>query len=180
MKKCLFFAALFSAFVGTASAESELLDIDVRTLAGDQTINLADTYKGKVVLVVNVASKCGYTYQYEQLEATYQKYRDQGFVILGFPSNDFKGQEPGSEEEIAEFCRLTYGVKFPMFEKMQVKESGEVHPLYQRLAEQTGYPKWNFFKYLIGRDGKLVEMYNSRVEPNSDELVTAIEGELES
>ncbi|MDM3869752.1 glutathione peroxidase [Porticoccus sp. W117] len=171
---------LLSVSAVAAFAEPKLLDIDVRTLAGDKTVNLAETYNGNVVLVVNVASKCGYTYQYEQLEATYQKYRDQGLVILGFPSNDFKGQEPGSEEEIAQFCRLTYGVQFPMFEKMSVKEGGDVHPLYQRLADQKGYPKWNFFKYLIGRDGKLIEMYNSKVEPNSEELVVAIKKALAS
>ncbi|UTW45583.1 glutathione peroxidase [bacterium SCSIO 12696] len=178
MKLRLWLVLLCFVASAFAHAGSALLDINVRTLAGDEKVNLADQYNGKVVLVVNVASKCGYTYQYEQLEATYQKYRDQGLVILGFPSNDFKGQEPGSEKQIAEFCRLTYGVQFPMFEKMSVKAGGDVHPLYQRLADQAGYPKWNFFKYLIGRDGKLVDMYNSKVEPDSEELVSAIEREL--
>jgi glutathione peroxidase len=146
-----------------------------RRLASDETVNLCEAYKGKVMLVVNTASKCGFTGQYEGLEALYDKYGDQGLVVVGFPSNDFGNQEPGNEDQIKDFCRLTYSVEFPMFEKTSVKK-GKADPFYQYLAEQTGvYPKWNFYKYLIDRDGKVVDVYSSMTSPSSKKMVQTIE-----
>ncbi len=154
------------------------LNFEVRRLAGDETVKLCDAYQGKVVLMVNTASKCGFTGQYEGLEALYDKYRDRGLVVLGFPSNDFGNQEPGSEEQIQQFCRLTYSVEFPMFEKVHVKK-GNASPLYQYLAAQTGaYPKWNFYKYLINREGEVIDYFSSITSPESKKLVTAIENLL--
>ena len=156
----------------------ELLDQDFRRLAGDDVVNLGEAYSGKVLLVVNTASKCGNTPQYEGLEKLYQEYQDAGLVVLGFPSNDFMGQEPGTEEEIQEFCRLTYSVKFPMFEKVSVKK-GEAHPFYDQLAAESGtYPTWNFHKYLIGRDGQLIAEFSPRTKPYDDELLASIEDAL--
>jgi len=161
--------------VSTLTAnEGALLDQDFRKLAADEVVNLADAYEGKVLLIVNTASKCGNTPQYEGLEKLYEEYADDGLVVLGFPSNDFFGQEPGSEDEILEFCRLTYSVKFPMFEKVTVKE-GDAHPLFDQLAAASGtYPTWNFHKYLIGRDGQLISEFSPRTQPYSDALVAAI------
>lgn len=162
----------------SASANESLLDQDFRRLASDETINLSDAYGGKVLLIVNTASKCGNTPQYDGLEALYQEYGDDGFVVLGFPSNDFLGQEPGTEEEIQEFCRLTYKVKFPMFEKVTVKE-GDAHPFYKKLAVKAGtYPTWNFHKFLIGRDGKLISEFSPRTQPDDGDLVAAIKAAL--
>lgn len=161
-----------------AQACSELLDFERKRLASDERVKLYEAYQGKVVLVVNTASKCGYTYQYEGLEELYRRYGEQGLVVLGFPSNDFANQEPGSEQQIASFCRLTYGVKFPMFEKSHVARGTE-DPLFKALAKAAGeYPGWNFHKYLIDRSGKLVGSFGSRVEPLGDELVNAVEGQL--
>jgi glutathione peroxidase len=162
-----------------ASANAaELLDQDFRRLAGDEIVNLGDAYSGKVILVVNTASKCGNTPQYDGLESLYQEYTDAGLVVLGFPSNDFLGQEPGTEEEIQEFCRLTYKVKFPMFEKVTVKE-GNAHPFYDQLAAAAGtYPTWNFHKYLIGRDGKLIAEFSPRTQPYDDKLLSSIKAAL--
>jgi len=132
-------------------------------------------YRGKVLLIVNTASYCGYTHQYEGLEAMYRKYRESGLVVLGFPSNDFGNQEPGSNKEIAEFCRLTYGVQFPMFEKSSVT-SLEMNPLYAELRADTGQtPKWNFFKYVIDRSGRPAGTFASSVEPDNRELLTLVE-----
>ncbi|WP_439586443.1 glutathione peroxidase [Hydrogenophaga sp.] len=132
-------------------------------------------YSGRVVLVVNTASFCGFTSQYEGLEALNAKYQARGLVVLGFPSNDFGRQEPGSNQAIAEFCENTFGVKFPMFSKTSVVGPG-TNPLYQQLAERTGErPQWNFHKYLIARDGKTVRSYGSRVEPKDPGLLKDIE-----
>ena len=132
-------------------------------------------YQGKVLLVVNTASFCGYTGQYEGLEALYRKYRDRGLVVLGFPSNDYGGHEPGTNKEIAEFCRTTYGIEFPMFEKA----SGirvTANPLYTELIAKTGQaPKWNFHKYLVDRSGKRIESFGSGVEPGDRAFVAALE-----
>ncbi len=135
-------------------------------------------YAGKVILVVNTASYCGFTTQYEGLEGLYAKYADKGLVVLGFPSNDFGKQEPGSSKEIADFCYNTYGVKFPMFAKTAV--SGDTpNPLYADLIKATGKaPAWNFHKYLIGRDGKVIENFPSKVKPSDKALVGAIEKAL--
>ena len=160
------------------ACESDLLDHDFRKLASEEKINLCDTYSGKVLLVVNTASKCGNTPQYDGLEKLYEEYVEKGLVVLGFPSNDFLGQEPGTEENIAEFCRLTYGVQFPMFEKTTVRED-QAHPFYAALANSAGtYPTWNFHKYLIGRDGKLVSEFSPRTQPYDKGMVAAIESEL--
>ncbi len=156
----------------------ELLDQDFRRLASDEVVNLGEAYSGKVVLVVNTASKCGFTSQYEGLESLYEEYGDAGLVVLGFPSNDFMGQEPGTEAEIQEFCRLTYSVKFPMFEKVSVKE-GDAHPFYVGLAAESGtYPTWNFHKYLIGKDGKLIAQFGPRTKPYDEELLGSIQTAL--
>jgi len=132
-------------------------------------------YKGKVVLVVNTASFCGYTNQYEGLEALHRKYRERGLVVLGFPSNDYGGQEPGSNREIAEFCRTTYGVQFPMFEKPAATKLAAT-PLYVQLVAKTGEaPRWNFHKYLVDRSGERVTSFPSAVEPTQREFVSALE-----
>ena len=160
------------------SSDGSLLDQDFRRLASDVVVNLEAAYAGKVVLVVNTASKCGNTPQYEGLEKLYEEYGDEGLVVLGFPSNDFFGQEPGTEESIQEFCRLTYGVKFPMLEKVTVKE-GEAHAFFDQLASAAGtYPTWNFHKYLIGRDGRLIAEFSPRTKPYDDKLVASIQDAL--
>ena len=153
-----------------------LLDHSFRPLAGKEAVRLCDRFEGKVLLVVNTASKCGLTPQYEGLEALHEKYAPQGFAVLGFPSNDFMGQEPGTEAEIKEFCTLTYGVEFPMFEKTSVKKGGAA-PFYDALATAADgeYPGWNFHKYLVGRDGRLVASFGSRTKPDDSALVEAIE-----
>jgi len=137
-------------------------------------------YKGKVILIVNVASQCGFTPQYKDLEALYEKYRDRGFVILGFPANNFGEQEPGTDPEIKKFCTSTYGVTFDMFSKISVMGSDQ-HPLYKFITSDPVYGgdvKWNFQKYLVNRDGKIIGKYFSRVTPLSPELTGAIEGAL--
>ena len=135
-------------------------------------------YSGKVILVVNTASYCGFTKQYEGLEKIYARYAGRGFVILGFPSNDFGQQEPGSKEEIADLCFNTYGVKFPMFAKSAVK-GPQANPLHAQLARATGQePKWNFTKYLIGRDGKVLDYFPSKVTPEDPQLTAKIERAL--
>jgi glutathione peroxidase len=134
-------------------------------------------YSGKVLLVVNTASYCGYTPQYKGLEALYDKYKSRGLVVLGFPSNDFE-QEKGNNKEIAEFCENTYGVKFPMFAASHVK-GPEANALYRQLAGATSQePKWNFYKYLVGRDGKVLAVYPSKVTPDDPALLTALERQL--
>lgn len=160
------------------ACDSELLDHNFRRLASDEQVNLCEAYAGKVILVVNTASKCGLTYQYEGLEKLHQEYSEQDFVVLGFPSNDFFGQEPGTEEQVQDFCKLTYGVQFPMFEKTVVK-GDEAHAFYQGLKEQSGtYPRWNFHKYLIGKNGKLIDDFGPRTKPYSTKLMTRLKKEL--
>ncbi|MBN2886356.1 MAG: glutathione peroxidase [Chromatiaceae bacterium] len=184
MKRGLFALGL-AALTGLAQAGTEpapacssLLDLEVRQLAGEERVNLCEAYQGQVVLIVNTASKCGFTPQYEGLEALYRRYRDRGFVVLGFPSNDFANQEPGSEAEIQQFCRLTYAVEFPMFEKVSVRK-GRAAPLFERLAAAGApYPKWNFYKYLIDREGRLVESYSSMTGPADPKLIKTIESLL--
>lgn len=176
--KVLIFSGLL--MVGQDVMAQGLLDQNYRSLAGKTAVNLKEAYGGDVVLVVNTASKCGFTPQYEGLEALQRKYSAQGFTVLGFPSNDFKGQEPGEEAQIKEFCTLTYGVKFPMFEKVHVT-GADATPLYRDLAKATGVsPGWNFHKYLIARDGTVVANFPSKVEPSDAALVAAIERELKA
>ncbi len=167
-----------SAAAAEPAACSGELDVSMRTLNEDRRVRLCEEYAGKVVLIVNTASKCVFTPQYEGLERLYETYKSRGLVVLGFPSNDFGAQEPGSEKQIQKFCRLTYGVQFPMFEKTAVAKGG-ADPLYRALAASAGeYPRWNFHKYLLDRRGKLVGSFASSVEPGSDELVRAIEALL--
>ena len=162
----------------SVAAGDSLLDQDFRRLASDEVVNIGETYQGKVILVVNTASKCGNTPQYDGLEKLYEEYGDDGLVVLGFPSNDFFGQEPGTEEEIQEFCRLTYKVRFPMFEKVAVKE-GNAHPFFDKLAAEAGtYPTWNFHKSLIGRDGKLITQFSPRTKPYNEKVIAEIESAL--
>lgn len=173
-------ALLFMTVTLSMASDDALLDQDFRRLASDDVVNLGEVYAGKVVLVVNTASKCGNTPQYDGLERLYEDYGDDGFVVLGFPSNDFLGQEPGTEEEIQEFCRLTYKVKFPMFEKVTVKK-GKAHPFFDHLAAASGtYPKWNFHKFLIGRDGKLITQFSPRTQPDDKDVISKIEAALGS
>jgi len=156
----------------------DILDRDYRPLAGQAAVNLRQTYGGEVLLVVNTASKCGFTPQFDGLEALHAKYHAQGFSVLGFPSGDFREQEFKDENEILEFCRLTYGVQFPMFEKVHVK-GDEATGLYQDLLAATHEaPQWNFHKYLIGRDGQVIGHWPSRTKPDAPELVSAIETAL--
>lgn len=141
------------------------------------------TYKGDVVLIVNVASKCGLTPQYEDLEAVYEKYKDKGFTVLGFPANEFGKQEPGTDAQIKEFCTKDYGVKFPMFSKIVVKGDG-IHPLYAYLTGKDTNPKfageipWNFTKFLVNRKGEIIARFEPRVTPDSPEVIKAIETAL--
>ena len=162
-----------------AASGASIYEIPLKDIDGKET-SLAP-YKGKVVLIVNVASKCGYTPQYKALEATFEKYKDKGFEILAFPCNQFGGQEPGTNEEIKQFCSSKYNVTFPLFDKIEVNGANR-HPLYTELAgEKSPYPgniKWNFSKFLVGRDGKLIKRFDSKVAPEAPELVTAIEAAL--
>jgi glutathione peroxidase len=161
-----------------SSKTSSVLDFKMRDIDGkDVKLN---KYKGKVVMIVNTASKCGYTPQYESLQATYEKYRDKGFVALGFPANNFGGQEPGTEAEIKEFCTSKYKVTFPMFAKISVKGEDQ-DPLYKFLTSpQTsagfeGDIKWNFTKFLVDKKGKVVARFESKVKPDAPEVIAAIE-----
>src|SRR5580765_4747379 len=141
------------------------------------------SFKGKVLLVVNVASQCGYTYQYEGLQALYMRYKDQGLVVAGFPANNFGAQEPGSNAEIGAFCKSKFGVTFPMFSKISVKGADQA-PLYQFLTDTKANPKtggeiqWNFTKFLVDRDGKVIQRFEPAVEPNSREIEAAVEAAL--
>ncbi len=145
----------------------ETLRHTVRQLNDKKEVNLCDEYTGKVVLIVNTASKCAFTDQYEDLEKIYAKYKDQGFVVLGFPSNDFANQEPADEKQVQEFCRLTYGVQFPMFAKSKVKKH-HADPVFKTLGELSHtYPKWNFYKFLLDRNGNIVDTYSSLTNPTS-------------
>ena len=168
-------ALLLLAF--SAQAGEGLLDHSYRPLAGKGEVNLARKYGGDVLLVVNTASKCGFTPQYEGLEALHAKYGGKGFAVLGFPSGDFKAQEFDDEQQIREFCTLTYGVKFPMFEKVHVT-GDDATPLFRELAARSQAPAWNFHKYLVGRDGKFVADFGSRTTPDDKALVAAIEKAL--
>jgi len=152
----------------------KLLDRSVPRLQDGAQQSLCQ-YQGKVIMVVNTASFCGFTKQYEALEAVYDKYKDRGLVVVGFPSNDFGDQEPGSEKEIAEFCRLTYGIKFPMMGKTDIA-APKTSALYKDLIKQTGEsPKWNFHKYLIDRSGAQVKSYDSKTIPDGPVMISQIE-----
>lgn len=152
-------------------------EFKVKTLDGQER-SLSE-YKGKVLLVVNTASECGYTPQYAGLERIHERLKDKGFSVLGFPSNDYGGQEPGSDTEIAAFCSTKFAVTFPMFSKIPVK-GGAKHPLYAFLTQAPpgGEVKWNFEKFLIGKDGTVIGRFESAVEPEDPKLVKAIEGAI--
>lgn len=162
------------------AAAGSVYDIPLKTLDGKPAS--LGAWRGKVILVVNVASKCGYTRQYAPLEKIYREYKDRGLVVVGVPSNDFGGQEPGSPEEIRQFCTSRFDVTFPLMEKVHVRPGPDQHPLYQWLTgEQSPFPgpvKWNFNKFLIGRDGRLLARFDSKVEPDSPEMREAIEKAL--
>lgn len=160
---------------GSVSADS-FYALQTTTLRG-QPASLAD-YDGKVTLVVNVASKCGFTPQYAGLQKLHDELKDRGFSVLGFPSNDFANQEPGTSEEIAEFCKKNYGVSFPMFAKVVTKAGEGQSPIYAFLGKRGELPAWNFGKYLVGRDGQVVAYFPSKVAPESPELRDAIETAL--
>ena len=159
----------------TASAECPaILRHSFNGLQTGKPQSLCD-FRGKVLVIVNTASYCGYTKQYEGLEALYRKYKDRGLVVIGFPSNDFGSQEPGSNKEIAEFCRTTYGVEFPMFEKTSVARL-DAQPLYATLVKATGQaPQWNFHKYVVDRTGTRIASFGSAVEPTQRDFVASIE-----
>ncbi|MGB1275519.1 MAG: glutathione peroxidase [Nannocystaceae bacterium] len=163
-----------------APTESPTLDHTIVNIDGEEQ-SMAD-YRGKVALVVNTASECGFTPQYEGLEQLHKKYNERGLVVLGFPSNDFGGQEPGSEAEIKTFCQQKFQVSFPMFAKVHAR-GPEVHPLYKTLSEQTpegvrGAVKWNFTKFLVDREGKVIARFEPNVKPLDDELTKAVEAAL--
>lgn len=161
---------------GTLAAS--VLDHTYRRLASPEQVHLGETFGGQVLLIVNTASRCGFTPQYEGLEALHQEFQARGFAVLGFPSNDFMGQEPGTEEEIREFCTLNFGVRFPMFERVVVR-GREATPLFRELAEAAGEaPRWNFHKYLVGRDGEVLASFGSRVRPEDPALRAAVERAL--
>jgi glutathione peroxidase len=174
--------ALLSAIIMAATShalsasiyEHKLIDID-----GNETS--LNEHNGKVILIVNVASRCGFTRQYKKLEELYQEYKDQGLVVCGFPCNQFGGQEPGSEKEIKKFCSLTYGVTFPLYAKILVN-GADRHPLYEELVGDdsriSGKIKWNFTKILVGRDGTPIERYGALTSPNSRKLRKTIENAL--
>jgi glutathione peroxidase len=177
----LFAIAASLLFPAMAFAASSVHEFTLDSLNGTPT-PLA-SFKGKVMLVVNVASQCGYTYQYEGLQRLYTKYKDQGLVLAGFPANNFGAQEPGSNSEIGAFCKSKFGVTFPMFSKISVAGADKA-PLYQFLTDSRANPKtggeikWNFTKFLIDRDGKVLARFDSAVEPESKEVVSAIEAAL--
>ena len=169
---------MFSQILSAGAAES-IYDIPLRDIDGKDTS--LKPYQGKVMLIVNVASKCGFTPQYTALEALNQKYKDQGLIVLGFPCNQFAHQEPGTDAEIKQFCSSKYNVTFPMFDKIEVNGANR-HPLYVLLAGQEspfpGNIGWNFTKFLVGRDGKILKRFNSPVKPDSTEVTSAIETAL--
>jgi glutathione peroxidase len=171
-------AVCFSVCVASAAS---VYDFTLNSIDGHSAPISA--YKGKVLLLVNVASKCGFTPQYKQLEGLYEKYKDQGLVVIGFPANNFGGQEPGSNEEIKDFCSRTYDVKFPMYGKISVKGDDKA-PLYQFLTDKGANPetggeiKWNFTKFLVDRNGKIVARYESQIKPDSEPVIAAIEKAL--
>jgi len=178
--------ALAAVSSGAGAEESEpesVLDFTVQDIDGTE-VKLREKYEGKVLLVVNTASECGYTPQYADLEALYEKYREKGFEVLAFPSNDFGGQEPGSNSEIKLFCTEKYEVKFPLFAKIPVKGEDK-HPLYvfltdpERNPESGGEIKWNFTKFLVDDEGKVIRRYESKVKPTDENVAKDVEKALD-
>lgn len=174
--------ALFSIHPAQAadSQPKTAYDFSFKTLMGQKPLPLKD-YRGKVLLIVNTASHCGFTSQYDGLEKLYEKYQDKGLVVIGVPSNDFGSQEPGNNEEIATFCKLNFGVRFPMASK-EVVSGDAAHPFYRWARHELGFgtaPKWNFHKYLVNRHGALVDHFNSTTSPDASRLVEAVEKALQ-
>ena len=182
MRALLITVALAAASAAAHAEARSIYDFRLQDIDG-KAVSLGD-FKGNVLLIVNVASRCGYTYQYEGLEALYRRYKDSGLVILGFPANDFLGQEPGTNGQIKEFCSATYGVTFPLFSKISVKGDDQ-HPLYQYLTAQSTDPQfsgeitWNFNKFLVDRNGRIVARFDSRDKPEDEKTIQAIEKTLE-
>jgi len=175
--RAVLFTGLVVLMAGSSFAASNVYDFTLPSIDG-KPMPLAE-FKGKVILMVNVASKCGYTPQYSALEALYEKYKDQGFVIVGFPANNFGAQEPGTNAEIKTFCSRKYNVTFPMYGKISVKGDDQA-PLYQYLTKDTPAPisgeiKWNFTKFLVDRNGNVVQRFESAVTPDSPEVTAAVE-----
>jgi glutathione peroxidase len=179
MKILALLATLLVSQFAFAESATSLYEIPLKDIDGKNTS--LKNYQGKVLLVVNVASKCGLTPQYKALEATHKKYQDRGLAVLGFPCNDFGAQEPGSNQEIKTFCSTEYDVSFPLFDKLHVKGPDQ-HPLYERLTgKNSPYPgdvRWNFGKFLISRDGKILKRFEPKVTPDSPEVIEAIEAAL--
>ena len=177
---CLLMTTHIASAKINSTLEHNAYDYTFHTLIGDKPLPLS-TYRGKVLLIVNVASKCGFTPQYASLEKLYEKYKDRGLVILGVPANDFGGQEPGTDQEIAQFCRVNYGVSFPMMAK-EIVSGKKAHPFYLWAKQTLGFgtaPKWNFHKYLINRHGELIDYFYSTTSPDATRLVKAVEKALE-
>jgi glutathione peroxidase len=172
-----YFVTALLAITGSVSmfAASSIHEFTMNSIDGKPAPLAA--YKGKVVLVVNVASRCGYTPQYTGLQALYEKYKDKGLVIVGFPANNFGEQEPGTDAEIKTFCSSKYSVTFPMYSKISVAGNDEA-PLYRYLTKEKGEVKWNFTKFLAGKDGKVIQKFDSAVKPDAPELLKAIESAL--
>jgi glutathione peroxidase len=179
MKILVVLSAFLLLQVVCADAANSVYDISLKDIDGKSTSLKA--FEGKVLLIVNVASQCGYTPQYAGLESLYEKYKDKGLAVLGFPCNQFGGQEPGSNEQIKQFCSSKYQVTFPLFDKIEVNGPNQ-HQLYLMLAGKSspfpGDIKWNFSKFLIGRDGKILKRFESKVKPDSTELTEAVESAL--
>lgn len=184
MKQYIGFMTMILLITGGLSAMENInfYSFDGKTTMGESFP--MDQFKGKVVMVVNVASKCGFTPQYEDLQKLYEDYKEKGLVILGFPANNFMNQEPGSNQEIQEFCRMNYGVNFPVLAKISVK-GDDIHPLYAWLTDKSIHPEtggkigWNFTKFLIDKEGNVAARYASRVKPRADDVIEKIESLLE-
>jgi glutathione peroxidase len=180
-KKSLSLSLLLSTLISSGSLSAsecnDFTNVELRKLRSEQTINLCD-FKNKPLLIVNTASNCGFTDQFKDLEALNQKYKEQGLVVLGFPSDDFF-QEENDEKETAKVCFVNYGVTFTMFATSEVRGS-DANPIFKHLNEQTSSPNWNFYKYLVSADRKTVSRFNSRTKPLSEELTTAIEEALKA
>lgn len=182
--KSLGFLIIFSLamFASTEKEADSVYQFELDNIDGEATP--LSNYEGKVLLIVNTASKCGYTPQYEGLQQLYEEYKDKGLVVLGFPANNFGGQEPGTDEEIKQFCRVNFDVGFPMFSKVSVKGE-DIHPLFDYLTKAdnpdfTGEIKWNFEKFLVDRKGNLIHRFRSAEEPQSDKILKAIDKALAS
>lgn len=177
--KALLALVAYAGFLVAAMNAASLYDLSAKNIDGE-TVKL-DRYRGKVLLIVNVASECGYTPQYQGLQDVFEKYQAKGLVVLGFPCNQFGGQEPGTNVEIKQFCTTTFHVTFPLFDKVDVNGAGR-HPVYAFLAgRESPFPgniKWNFNKFLVGRDGKIVRRFDSSTEPDAAELKRALEAAL--